>query len=271
MSARLKKGELSLLLVFLTVVIAAAALFVIIPAIEKQGRTSEQSSGPSREDLEVQRQVDEASLTREQAMKSSMSIIGLGETFALSNEGATVPFVPWNGTMEVSVEQTSLYQSFEEAQADNDLGTTFITELEARDRYGAGARFLVVRLEVKNIDASNRNPDDSVRYRFNVSPVFNPLYLPDGNGLTDLGNTPWTAYFSCPLATFDGSSAAADERSQASFDLAPGEEKLLIIGFWVPVGEGASQPECTDFSTLVMRPSLSSDAGPVVYDLGLSE
>lgn len=73
------------------------------------------------------------------------------------------------------------------------------------------------------------------------------------------------------MGTFDGAKDDATDREAGSFELEPGATRTLTLGYWVPGSSCAIMPGCTDYSKLIVRPSVSGDPGTVVFELGLTE
>jgi hypothetical protein len=267
MSQRLTRGEISLLGILVVCGIAALVFFVILPS-SKNSDSALPTNEATEEDLAIQQKLEEESLVREQSVQSSLSLIGLGETVALANTGDDT-YVPWEGTMEVTIDDATLYDSLSDAQAATELGDIVMSELKARDAFGTDVKLLVMHITVANVDASISNSDQP--YLFAASPVFDPYY-PEASAEGELGSVAWTSYWDCfAMGTFDGAKDDATDREAGSFELEPGATRTLTLGYWVPGSSCAIMPGCTDYSKLIVRPSVSGDPGTVVFELGLTE
>lgn len=258
MSARPKRdGQRRTRLAFLFVGILAAAAIIAVAAFLLWTPEPERTVDP--ESAARQAQFEAASLEYDRSIQSSMQHIAIGETATLSNDAAIS--VPWDGSMEVTLENATLYTTTLEAAETFDIGNVFIDDVTAREWYGDDCQLLVLQVKVTNIDAISTTGD-----YFAVDP-FTPYY-PFWNGDTE--EIPWTSYAPCELATFNGTpqGVSASSRDVNNFDLAAGETKEMVLGYWVP---GSSYVMgCSDISTLVLRPSLNAnEPGIFIFELGL--
>lgn len=168
--------------------------------------------------------------------------------------------------MEITIEDARLYDSLEDARAKHNLGAILVTEVQAHDYYGPNVKLLVMTVAIHNIDAVSWSNDNNL---FGTNPLLVPYY-PEASALEESGIIPWTSYWGCPLATFDGAPADAPDNKKASFELLPGETRTLTLGYWVPGSGSTAIPACTDYAKLIVRPSLSNEPGTVIFELGLS-
>lgn len=200
--------------------------------------------------------------------------VPLGTTFSLANlenapitittpsgeqVQAKVPtYVPWVGTLNVTVLDATLYDSLEDAQATNDLGVVLNpTPPESP----SDPKLLVMRIEVTNVDAT---PGYTVKtpWEYFALDAFRP-YSPDADEAVE---TRSGLGFAADLATFDGAPEGLDPQSPYGndFALAIGETRVLTVSWWV---EGAVDP-----ALIVVRPSLSATSpGPITFDLGFGK
>ena len=223
------------------------------------------SQQPTEEDQQINETLEQLHDEHEEEISSYMQTVNVGETFALANMDAEITvtnyitgeeiktkmpdFVAWDGTLEVSIDGASTYESIQDAASAESLGTI----IKSAPTSGQSAFILVVHMTLTNVDATSRR-DDGL---FNTD-AFNPTYT-----LTD---AVYPASLQSTIASFDGAveEAKTNEKLSDCFSLNVGETKSLTAGWWV-------DGDC-DMSTLQIRPSLSAtDRGPVIFDLGLSD
>ncbi len=231
-------------------------------------QTTQAASGsqqPTEEDRRINETLEQLHDGHEEEISSYMQTASIGETFALANMDVEITvtnyitgeeiktkmpdFVPWDGTLEVSIDGVRTYESIQDAALAEPLGTI----IKSAPASGQRAFALVVHMTLTNVDAVSRR-DDGL---FNTD-AFNPTYT-----LTDAA---YPASFRSAIASFDGAveEAKTNEKLSDCFNLNPGETKFLTAGWWVDGG--------CDMSTLQIRPSLSAtDQGPIIFDLGLSD
>ena len=231
-------------------------------------QTTQAASGsqqPTEEDRRINETLEQLHDGHEEEISSYMQTASIGETFALANLDVEITvtnyitgeeiktkmpdFVPWDGTLEVSIDGVRTYESIQDAALAEPLGTI----IKSAPASGQRAFALVVHMTLTNVDAVSRR-DDGL---FNTD-AFNPTYT-----LTDAA---YPASFRSAIASFDGAveEAKTNEKLLDCFSLNPGETKFLTAGWWV-------DGDC-DMSTLQIRPSLSAtDQGPIIFDLGLSD
>ena len=195
--------------------------------------------------------------TWEESIASRKKTYALGETVLLTNVDGMTPFLAWNGTLETTVLDATLYDSLEEAQTVGDLGTVLTAEAPSTLSV---PQVLVMHVRVTNIDAVMRDPEEAALGFFSLD-AFQPSYPRTADGIMD--NLTWRNYFSAELAAFDGVPEGLAEGSRFINDyaLATGETRTLTMAWWV---DGAHP------SLITLRPSLSaSNPGPITFDLGL--
>ena len=232
---------------------------------EQTTRAAAGSQQPTEEDRQINETLEQLHDEHEEEISSYMQTVNIGETFALANMDVEVTvtnyitgekikakmpdFVAWDGTLEVSIDGASTYESIQDAASAESLGTI----IKSAPASGQSAFILVVHMTLTNVDAVSRR-DDGL---FNTD-AFNPTYT-----LTD---AVYPASFRSAIASFDGAveEAKTNEKLSDCFSLNVGEAKSLTAGWWVDGG--------CDMSTLQIRPSLSAtDQGPIIFDLGLSD
>ena len=220
---------------------------------------------PTEEDQQINKALEQLHDEHEEEISSYMQTVNIGETFALANMDVEITvtnyitgeeiktkmsdFVAWDGTLDVSIDGASTYESIQDAASAESLGTI----IKSAPASGQSAFILVVHMTLTNVDAVSRR-DDGL---FNTD-AFNPTYT-----LTD---AVYPASFRSAIASFDGAveEAKTNEKLSDCFSLNVGETKSLTAGWWV-------DGDC-DMSTLQIRPSLSAtDQGPIIFDLGLSD
>lgn len=231
-------------------------------------QTTQAASGsqqPTEEDRQINETLEQLHDEHEEEISSYMQTASIGETFALANMDVEITvtnyitgeeiktkmpdFVPWDGTLEVSIDGVRTYESIQNAALVEPLGTI----IKSAPASGQSAFILVVHMTLTNVDAVSRRNDGL----FNTD-AFNPTYT-----LTDAA---YPASLKSAIASFDGAveEAKTNEKLLDCFSLNPGETKFLTAGWWV-------DGDC-DMSTLQIRPSLSAtDQGPIIFDLGLSD
>ncbi len=223
------------------------------------------SQQPTEEDQQINETLEQLHDEHEGEISSYMQTANIGETVALANMDVEVTvtnyitgeeiktkmpdFVPWDGTLEVSIDGASTYESIQDAASAESLGTI----IKSAPTSGQSAFILVVHMTLTYVDATSRR-DDGL---FNTD-AFNPTYT--------LADAAYPASFRSAIASFDGAveEAKTNEKLLDCFSLNVGETKSLTAGWWV-------DGDC-DMSTLQIRPSLSAtDQGPIIFDLGLSD
>ena len=232
---------------------------------EQTTRAAAGSQQPTEEDRQINETLEQLHDEHEEEISSYMQTANIGETVALANMDVEVTvtnyitgekikakmpdFVAWDGTLDVSIDGASTYESIQDAASAESLGTI----IKSAPASGQSAFILVVHMTLTNVDAVSRR-DDGL---FNTD-AFNPTYT-----LTD---AVYPASFRSAIASFDGAveEAKTNEKLSDCFSLNVGEAKSLTAGWWV-------DGDC-DVSTLQIRPSLSAtDQGPIIFDLGLSD
>ena len=232
---------------------------------EQTTRAAAGSQQPTEEDRQINETLEQLHDEHEEEISSYMQTVNIGETFALANMDVEITvtsyitgekikakmpdFVAWDGTLEVSIDGASAYESIQDAASAESLGSI----IKSAPASGQSAFILVVHMTLTNVDAVSRR-DDGL---FNTD-AFNPTYT-----LTD---AVYPASFRSAIASFDGAveEAKTNEKLSDCFSLNVGEAKSLTAGWWVDGG--------CDMSTLQIRPSLSAtDQGPIIFDLGLSD
>ena len=232
---------------------------------EQTTRAAAGSQQPTEEDRQINETLEQLHDEHEEEISSYMQTVNIGETFALANMDVEITvtsyitgeeiktkmsdFVAWDGTLDVSIDGASAYESIQDAASAESLGTI----IKSAPASGQSAFILVVHMTLTNVDATSRR-DDGL---FNTD-AFNPTYT-----LTD---AVYPASFRSAIASFDGAveEAKTNEKLSDCFSLNVGEAKSLTAGWWVDGG--------CDMSTLQIRPSLSAtDQGPIIFDLGLSD
>ena len=232
---------------------------------EQTTRAAAGSQQPTEEDRQINETLEQLHDEHEEEISSYMQTVNIGETFALANMDVEITvtsyitgeeiktkmsdFVAWDGTLDVSIDGASAYESIQDAASAESLGSI----IKSAPASGQSAFILVVHMTLTNVDAVSRR-DDGL---FNTD-AFNPTYT-----LTD---AVYPASFRSAIASFDGAveEAKTNEKLSDCFSLNVGEAKSLTAGWWV-------DGDC-DVSTLQIRPSLSAtDQGPIIFDLGLSD
>lgn len=200
--------------------------------------------------------------------------VPLGETFSLANlENApitiTTPsgeqlqinvpkYVPWVGTLDVTVLDATLYDSLEDARATNNLGVV-LSPIPPEGL--SNPKIFVMHIEVTNVDATPGYTVETPEEYFALD-AFRP-YFPDTNEAIE---TRSGLSLAADLATFDGAPEGLYPQSPYTndFELAIGETRVLTASWWV---EGAVDP-----ALIVVRPSLSAtNPGPITFDLGFGD
>lgn len=204
---------------------------------------------------EVERRIAEGKAAYEQTVAPYRKTVALGQTFPLTNyeEAGVKKFVAWSGTLEVTVNDAALYGSVDEARAATSLGAVYD---DVPSKGLQNPRLLIMHVTVKNENAIPGFSSDAPDEYFDLT-AFEPRFYSSAQakeaGSITAGD----------LATYDGSPEGVDisSRDWNNFALAVGETKTLTIGWWVDATLGASD--------IVVNPSLSSEPGPITFDLGL--
>ena len=232
---------------------------------EQTTRAAAGSQQPTEEDRQINETLEQLHDEHEEEISSYMQTVSIGETVTLANMDVEITvtsyitgeeiktkmsdFVAWDGTLDVSIDGASAYESIQDAASAESLGSI----IKSAPASGQSAFILVVHMTLTNVDAVSRR-DDGL---FNTD-AFNPTYT--------LADAAYPASFRSAIASFDGAveEAKTNEKLSDCFSLNVGEKKSLTAGWWV-------DGDC-DMSTLQIRPSLSAtDQGPIIFDLGLSD
>lgn len=218
----------------------------------------------------LQSQEKAALAAYEQELAPYKQTVPLGQTISLRNlsdatltvttlageqvQANVAKYVPWVGTLDVTLLDATLYDSLENAQETAELGTV----LREAPGYLEEPRLLVMHIKVTNVDATPGFTSETPGEYFALD-AFQPLYP-----YSDAAANSFLNYELATLATFDGAPEGLDPQSPYTndFALVIGETRVLTIGWWV---NGAIDPR-----NIIVRPSLSANnPGPITFDLGL--
>lgn len=259
---KLSRHELVSIIAFVAIVAIAIMVFN-----EKPGSESTPPPSPNESNAPQPDSIEKASLAYEQMIRPYLVRVPIGTFASLDNTKELIDpltsdedllYYPWDGTMRARIDSAMVFESFEDAKTNLDLGSIAMSEVEARRLYGQGTELLILTITVVNDTAESIFADYTGNpNQFSINPIFTPYY-PDLSAVDKpLGTVPWTSYWSCPLATFNTNLSHNEEGSLETFELAPGDSGTLITGYWIPSAENGIQPECTDYSKIVLRPLLN--------------
>ena len=229
--------------IVLVVLAVAAAALAFVGAVLVQGRASSGVGEDDRGDVQATAGFGgRASGSTDQ----QTHVYEQGEVCPISSvqdEG----IAPWTGEMDVTLDACRLYDSLEDAQRSDDLGTVFYSSDDARLQ---GKKVLTITLTLSNENAVSVVRDDAANVI--VGSFFTPYYLVQTNeGATEV-----------PLRglSFSGVPYVDDPMHEVDFALPAGESVTVTFGFLVD--------DALDPSDIVLAPSCNG-VRPYQFDLGL--
>ena len=235
----LRRGVCAALVVL--AVVAAALAFVVAALV--QGRASSGADEANHGDVRatagsggrLSGSADQQAHVYEQGEVCPIS--------SVQNEG----IAPWTGEMDVTLDSCRLYDSLEDAQCSEDLGTVFYASDDVRLQ---GKKVLTITLTLSNKNAVSAVKDDAANVI--VGSFFTPYYLVETNeGPTEV-----------PLRELSFSGVPYDDDPMHEVDFA------LPVGASVTVTFGFLVDDALDPSSIVLAPSCNG-AHPYQFDLGL--